>query len=159
MKNFFILVFLCFSLVAAEHPFIAKTKKCVSEKDADSCNEVRGIIIRSFENNKIPQKDTKIFFDSIIKVYNISCNESDSSIGCLVLALIYSGDINYLPSTKDKELYFLYLTKACILNNGKACHILGIKYDNEDIAIPFLKKACELGQMEACEDLKKIREK
>lgn len=160
MKNFFILVFLCFSLIATEDPFITETKKCINEKDADSCNGVGAIVIQSFKNNQIPQKDAERFFDSIIKVFHISCNEGNSSIGCLMLALIYNGDFDYLPPIKDKELYLLYLTKACVLNNSYGCHGLGLEYeDNLDIATPFFKKACELGRIEACEDLKKIREK
>lgn len=161
MRQIFVLIFFCFSFMAAsevEDFIIPAMEKCINEKDADSCNYVASALMMQFENGTIPQESTKQYFDMIIDLLDISCNKSNSSLGCLFLALIYSGDVDYLPNTKDNKLCFTYLAKACLLNNGYACYRIGLAYENnQDIAMPFFKKGCELGNKESCVELSKAK--
>ena len=156
MRKFFILLFLSFYLIAAEDPFMAKTNKCINEKDTDSCNEVANLIILDFKNGQIQKEYVELMLGSIVRMLEISCNENNSSVGCNMLGLIFTGDINFLPPIiKNDNLSFNYLSKACLLNSGHACFMVGIKNENnKDISLPFFKKGCELGTTESRQKLK-----
>ena len=162
MKQVFVLIFFCFSFMVAnevEDIIIPAMEKCIKESNADSCNYVASALLLQFENGGIPQESAKQYLDMILDLFDISCNKSNSSLGCLMLALIYSGDVGYLPNIKDNKSYFIYLSKSCLLNNGYACYRIGLaayKY-NQDIAIPAFKKGWELGNKESCAELSNLK--
>ena len=161
MRKFFVLIFFVFSFVLAsevEDVLMPEVDRCIKERDAKSCNYLASIIMFQFKTGILLQKDAKIF-DTAIKLFSISCDESDSPMGCLMLALIYSGDLDYLPGIKDRKLYLTYLDKACSLNNGYACYRLGLAlaYKNDQNTIPLFRKGCELGNQESCNQFLKLK--